>query len=424
MIEKDVAVIGGGPAGMASALKASEDADVILLERNEELGGILPQCIHDGFGNFIFKKSLTGPEYAQHFIDKIKEREIDVRTDTTVLSIDKNKKIVASNPNGIFEIKAKAIILAMGCRERTRNQILIPGTRPAGIYTAGTAQRLINIEALLPGKRIVILGSGDIGLIMARRFALEGAEVEGVYEIMPFPGGLIRNVVQCLEDYGIPLYLSHTVINISGRKRLNGVTVARVDKKLKPVKGSERFIPCDCLILAVGLIPENELSKKIGLDIDERTLGVRVDEGMETSVPGIFACGNVIHVHDMVDDVTISAERARESALKYIRNIRKKYAQKEYTQNEEIKVIPGKNVRYIVPQILRRKRFDRITFYFRVVKEKRNVLIKISDENDIIFERRERIVTPPEMVKVEIPSSLIYERNATQLKIDVEREDE
>lgn len=411
MIEKDIAVIGGGPAGMASALKASENADVIILERNEELGGILPQCIHDGFGNFIFNRSVTGPEYAQHFINEIEEKEVDVRTDTTVLSIDENKKIIASNPDGILEIKAKAIILAMGCRERTRNQILIPGTRPAGIYTAGTAQRLINVEALMPGKRVVILGSGDVGLIMARRFALEGAYVEGVYEIMPFPGGLIRNVVQCLEDYGIPLHLSHTVINISGRKRLDGVTVARVDEKLKPVKGSERFIPCDCLILAVGLIPENELSKKIGLDIDKRTLGVIVDEGMETSVPGIFACGNVVHVHDIVDDVTISAERAGEGALKYIR--------KGYAHNEEIRVIPGKNVRYVVPQILRRKDFDKITFYFRVVKEEKNVSIKISDENDVIFERRERVVTPSEMIKVEIHSSLIYERSAKQLRIDV-----
>lgn len=414
MIEKDVAVIGGGPAGMASALKASENADVIILERNEELGGILPQCIHDGFGNFIFKKSLTGPEYAQHFIDEIEERKIDVRKNANVLSIDKNKKIIASSPDGILEIKAKAIILAMGCREKTRNQVLIPGTRPAGIYTAGTAQRLVNVEGLMPGKRVVILGSGDVGLIMARRFALEGAEVEGVYEIMPFAGGLIRNVVQCLDDYKIPLHLSHTVINISGRKRLEGVTVAKVDENLKPLKGSEKFIQCDCLILAVGLIPENELSKKVGLEIDERTLGARVDEGFETSVPGIFACGNVVHVHDLVDDVTISGEIAGENALRYIKGCCKR--------NHKINVIPGRNVKYVVPQILRKKEFDRIKFYFRVERMERNVSIKISGEKGLIFEKKERIVIPSEMVRIEVDSSLIYEKSAENLRIDVEGE--
>jgi len=392
-----VAVIGGGPAGLASAIKASENADVLLLERGKELGGILQQCIHNGFGNFIFKKMLTGPEYAHRFIKMVKETGIEVMTETTVLQINE-KKIIATSPEGLFKINAKAIVLAMGCRERSRAQILIPGTRPAGIYTAGTAQRLINIDGIMPGKRVVILGSGDVGLIMARRFVLEGAEVEGVYEIMPKPGGLMRNVVQCLYDYGIPLHLSHTIIDIKGKRRVEGVTVARVDERMKPIEGTERFIPCDCLILAVGLIPENELSRQIGIEMDDATGGPIVDEGMETSLPGIFACGNVVHVYDLVDDVTITAEVAGESAAKY--------ANGKIEEKKKIKVLAGKNVRYVVPQILRGKS-DSVTFYFRVKEERKNAKIEIFSGDKKIFERKERIMRPAEMVKVEIEAKLI-----------------
>jgi len=407
----DVAVIGGGPAGLAAALKASENANVMLIERGKELGGILQQCIHPGFGNFIFKKMLTGPEYAQHFIDRVMEAGIDVKTNTTVLQISRDKKIIAVNAeDGILEIEAKAIVLAMGCRERTRQQILIPGTRPAGIYTAGTAQHLINIEGVMPGKRIVILGSGDVGLIMARRLTLEGAEVEGVYEIMPKPGGLIRNVVQCLHDFNIPLHLSHTVVDIKGRKRVEGVVVAKVDENLKPIKGTERFIPCDCLILAVGLIPENELSKQIGIEIDDVTQGPIVDEGMETTLPGIFACGNVVHVHDLVDDVTITAEIAGKYAARSARG--------EIKKKKEIKVVAGENVRYVVPQILRGKDIDEVTFYFRVKEERENVSIAASSDGKTIAKKKEMIVRPAEMVRIVVKSELLKEAEK-EIRVDV-----
>jgi NADPH-dependent 2,4-dienoyl-CoA reductase/sulfur reductase-like enzyme len=415
MEKTDVVVIGAGPAGLAAAIKAAEEnVKVILLERSTELGGILNQCIHQGFGNFVFKKMLTGPEYAQHYIDKIKKLDIKIKTDTMVLQIKHNKTVIATNmKDGLFEIKTKAIILAMGCRERTRFQILLPGTRPAGIYTAGTTQRLINVEGIMPGKKVVVLGSGDVGLIMARRFILEGAKVEGVYEILPNPGGLTRNIVQCLEDYDIPLYLSHTVTNIHGKERVEGVTVAEIDKlTMKPIKETERHIPCDCLILAVGLIPENELSKQISdLKIDSKTSGPFVDEHMETSNPGVFACGNVVHVHDVVDDVTITAETAGIYASKYVKD--------EFDREKEIPVIPGENVSYIVPQIIRGKLTDPITFYFRVKHEMKNVICTVYSNGNIIFEKKERIVKPPEMIKLTIQKDKIRDRLLKELQVDV-----
>ena len=411
-IKTDVVVVGGGPAGMAAALKAAEISKVLLLERGRELGGILPQCIHLGFGNFIFKKMLTGPEYAQYYINKIKESDIEVMIDTTVLEIDENINIIATNSKeGVLEIQSEAVVLSMGCRERTRSQILVPGMRPAGIYTAGTAQRIVNIDGIMPGKKFVILGSGDVGLIMARRFVLEGAKVEGVYEIMPQPGGLTRNIVQCLEDYNIPLFLSHTVTDVKGKRRVEGVMVTKVDESMKSIKETERFIPCDCLVLSVGLIPENELSKKIGIYMDERTNGPVIDEHMETSIPGIFACGNVVHVHDLVDDVTITAEIAGENAARF--------AHRKLIKNEPIRLVSGENVRCVVPQILRGIDLESITLYFRVLKEGRNVIINISDGKNIIFEKKEKIVKPSEIVKITLPGKLNNILIPNELRVDV-----
>ncbi|MBW1933839.1 MAG: FAD-dependent oxidoreductase, partial [Deltaproteobacteria bacterium] len=299
--------------------------------------------------------------------------------------------------------------------ERSRAQILLPGTRPAGIYTAGTAQRLINIEGVMVGRKIVILGSGDVGLIMARRLTLEGAEVEGVYEIMPKPGGLTRNIVQCLNDYNIPLHLSHTVTDIIGNERVEGVKVAKVDDSFRPIKETERFIPCDTLILAVGLIPENELSRQVGIEIDEITNGPLVDEHMETSVPGIFACGNVVHVHDLVDDVTISSEIAGEYAGKYAAGKIEREARLE--EKHKVNVVAGENVRYVVPQFLRHMDMERLTFYLRVKEEKENVLVIISCNEKVVFEKKERVVKPPEMVKVSVPASLL--EGADEVRVDV-----
>lgn len=317
MKEVQLAVIGGGPAGMAAAVKARQQGvkDIVILEREDNLGGILQQCIHTGFGLQVFKEELTGPEYAARYIDMVNELGIPYLTSTTALAIKPGIVVEAiSEKKGFIRIKAKAVILAMGCRERTRGALNIPGTRPAGIYTAGTAQKFVNINGYLPGKKIVILGSGDIGLIMARRLTLEGAEIKMVCEIMPKPGGLTRNVVQCLHDFDIPLKLSHTVVEIHGRERVEGVTIAAVDENLKPVSGTEEFVECDTLLLSVGLIPENEITAEAGIKIDPVTAGPFVDEHMETSMPGVFACGNVVHVHDLVDNVTLEAEIAGMSA--------------------------------------------------------------------------------------------------------------
>lgn len=417
MIKTDVTVIGGGPAGLAAALKASEKSEVLLLERGGELGGILPQCIHDGFGNFIFKKMLTGPEYAQHYIDKIKKSNVKVKIDTTVLKIEENKNIIATNSyDGIIKIKTNSIILAMGCREKTRSQLLIPGTRPAGIYTAGTAQRLINIDGFMPGKNVVILGSGDVGLIMARRFFLEGANVLGVYEIMPNVGCLTRNLVQCLKDYDIPLFLSHTITNILGEKRINGVNIAKVDDSYNPIFETERYIPCDCLILSIGLIPEIELCKDLNIKIDNNTNGILIDNKMESSFPGIFACGNIVHVNDLVDDVTISAEIAGKNASDFIYNPKK--------EDRYINIIPGNNVKYVVPQIIKKIDSDDIILYLRSKYEKQNVMLLIYENNKIIIQKKERIVKPSEILRLSIPKKFIESISSKKIKIDIKCDNE
>ncbi len=317
MKEVQLVIIGGGPAGMAAAVEARKQGieDILILEREDSLGGILQQCIHTGFGLEIFKEELTGPEYAFKYIEMVHNMGISYLTQTTVLSISPDRVVEAiSAEKGLLRLKAKAVVLAMGCRERTRGALNIPGSRPAGIFTAGTAQKFVNMEGYLPGKKVVILGSGDIGLIMARRLTLEGAEVKMVCEIMPKPGGLTRNVVQCLYDFNIPLKLSHTVVEIHGRERLEGVTVAAVDENRNPVEGSSEYVACDTLLLSVGLIPENEITREAGIKIDPVKAGPYVDENMETSMPGVFACGNVVRVHDLVDHVTLQAELAGRSA--------------------------------------------------------------------------------------------------------------
>jgi NADPH-dependent 2,4-dienoyl-CoA reductase/sulfur reductase-like enzyme len=399
-------IIGGGPAGLAAALSARkagiDDADIVVLERDMELGGILPQCIHDGFGNFIFEEMLTGPEYAQRFIDQIEKTDVRIFLNTMVLDITAQKRITAVNSQaGLLVIQAESIILATGCRERTRSQILIPGERPAGIYTAGVAQRYINMDGVMPGKEIVVLGSGDVGLIMARRFTLEGAHVEGVYEILSQPGGLTRNVVQCLEDYHIPLHLSHTITAIEGNQRVEGVTVAKVDDHLCPIISTERFISCDTVILSVGLIPENELSQAATISLDPVTGGPVVDEFMQTSVPGIFACGNGVHVHDLVDDVTIASQIAGRGSAYYLAGILTK-------RDRPLSVTPGRNIRYVIPQNICYRPLEDLICYFRVCNMEKKISIILSSNDTVLYEKKARIVKPPEMISVHLPVETLH----------------
>lgn len=395
----DCAVIGAGPAGLGAALAAREAglADVMLIERDLELGGILPQCIHDGFGSIVFGEVLTGPQYAQRYVDRVEAADIEVMLDTMVLELAPDRRITAVNSRaGAFEIEPRSVVLAMGCRERTRHQVMIPGCRPAGVICAGAAQRDINIDGILPGRRVVILGSGDIGLIMARRFTLEGAEVEGVYEIMDSPGGLSRNVVQCLHDYDIPLHLSHTVTFVHGRKRVEGVTVAGVGGDLKPIRETERLVPCDSLVLSVGLIPENELSMRAGVELDPVTNGPVVDESMHTSVDGIFACGNVVGVFDLVDWVTQTAEAAGRGAAEYVLGKKK--------TRDPIRVKPGRNVRFVVPQLVRNLGRE-VDFYFRVQRPERAVRSDVLAAGERFYSRKAKMVRPPEMIHARVEAS-------------------
>ncbi|MFX1364506.1 MAG: NAD(P)/FAD-dependent oxidoreductase [Promethearchaeota archaeon] len=417
--EVDVVVIGGGSAGLAAAIVVKKaDLDVLIIERDKELGGITLQCIHNGFGLHEFGEELTGPEYIQRFINEARDLNIPYKLDTMVIEFTPNKIIYAiNNKEGLIEIKAKAIILAMGCRERTRGAINIPGFRPSGIFTAGQAQRFVNIEGYLPGRTFVILGSGDIGMIMARRLTWEGCEVKAVVEIQPYVSGLIRNQVQCLEDYGIPLITSYTVTKIHGRQRIQGVTISKVDHNFDQIIGSEKFIECDTLLLSVGLIPENELTREAGAEISEMG-GPIVDNNLETTIDGVFACGNVLQVHDLVDLVTAEAKRAGLNAIEYVKE---RYS-KERERKLYIKCRVGENVNYIKPDVINKTDLSNdIIFTFRVKRPDRRILIQIKDENNkILYNKKRKHVIPSEMIELKLNlSELQIDPNCTSLEVEV-----
>ncbi len=401
----DVVIIGGGPAGLAAALGAKENGatNIVILERASELGGILNQCIHNGFGLHTFNEELTGPEYSQKYIDLIHKKKIEYRLDSMVHNIEDKTITVINQTDGIYKIIAKTIILCMGCRERSRGQLALPGSRPAGVYSAGSAQHLVNIDGYLPGKEVVILGSGDIGLIMARRMTLEGSTVKAVVELQPYSSGLNRNIVQCLDDFSIPLLLSHTVVDIIGNKRVEAVVIAQVDDNKQPILETEQIIQCDTLLLSVGLLPENELSKKLGILIDPTTGGPIVNHLLETSVEGIYACGNVLHVHDVVDYVSQEAYLAgKNAAIKVIHN---------RSTNHGITISCGSAIRYVVPHIIDTTNIDKQVLRYRVDRVYKNVKVVVEVDGEVIITRNKRILTPGEMEEIQITKGQVEQYN-------------
>ena len=412
-MKRDLVIIGGGPAGLAAAVAAYDNGvkDVLIVEREERLGGILLQCIHNGFGLTRFKESLTGPEYSDRFVKEVLKRSIEYMTNATVLNVTKDKEVTIVNPEtGVLKIQAKAIILAMGCRERSRGALNIPGSRPAGVFSAGTAQKFINVKGYSVGKNVVILGSGDIGLIMARRMTLEGASVKAVCEIMPYSSGLNRNIEQCLNDFSIPLYLNHTITNIEGDKRVTGVTISKVDENRKPIKGTEMHIDCDTVLFSVGLIPENELSKNAGVEISPSTQGAITDQNRQTNIDGIFACGNVLHVHDLVDFVSEEAELTGKAAAEYIAD--------KFVKNKNIEVKNGDMISYIVPQKITDGNAN-VKLFFRVKNVVRDCRLKVLADGKEIFAVKKSILTPGEMQTYTLRKETLQNiENTIELKVE------